>query len=174
MTRAKRSASSGSRVSCRVDKPSSNVPSSVTLKTYAAHSPSSSPKRLNELLAVPDVEPSLDPLGVGIKCRSKAALSRLQLGHHEVGGLFGDTSPEGTSSRAPQMHGHPRKQGVVVQHFLEVGDDPVRVDAVPREAAAELVVHAAGSHGSHRALGHEQRISRSGACVMPDQELEHH
>ena len=39
------------------------------------------------------------------------------------------------------------EQRVVVEHLLEVGHQPARVDGIAREAAADLVVDAAARHG---------------------------
>jgi hypothetical protein len=47
-----------------------------------------------------------------------------------------------------------REQRVVVEHLLEVGRGPGRVDGVAGEAAAHLVVDTAGRHRSQRADGH--------------------
>src|SRR5690606_37547761 len=44
--------------------------------------------------------------------------------------------------------------GVVVEHLLEVWQAPVAVDAVAEEAAAEMIMQAAGCHGVERAFGH--------------------
>src|SRR5262249_46112864 len=52
------------------------------------------------------------------------------------------------------------QQRVVIQHLLEMRDDPVRIDAVTGEAARELVVHAAPCHCSGCRLSHQQRLLR--------------
>jgi hypothetical protein len=62
-----------------------------------------------------------------------------------------------------------REQRVVVEHLLEVRDDPPRVDAVAGEPAADLVVHAAGRHPAqrvqrHLALSRRSRNSITDAC----------
>jgi hypothetical protein len=58
-----------------------------------------------------------------------------------------------------------REQRVVVEHLLEVGDEPLRVDGVTREAAADLVVDAAGCHRAQRPLGDLD-------VAAPEQELD--
>ena len=50
-----------------------------------------------------------------------------------------------------------REQGVVVEHLLEVRDEPDRVDGVAVEAAAELVVDAARGHPVERRRRHLER-----------------
>ncbi len=49
----------------------------------------------------------------------------------------------------------PRQLCIVVEHLLEVGHEPVGIDAVAGEASSDLVVDAAGGHlleglGEHR------------------------
>jgi hypothetical protein len=46
------------------------------------------------------------------------------------------------------------EQGVVVEHLLEVRHRPGRIDAVPREATADLVVDAAAGHRAQGVQGH--------------------
>ena len=61
-----------------------------------------------------------------------------------------------------------RQQAVVVEHLLEVGDEPDAVDRVASEAAAELVVDAAGQHRVERLPTHlglaagQQQLERGG------------
>ncbi len=52
------------------------------------------------------------------------------------------------------------QQRVVVQHLLEVGDDPARVHGVAREPAADLVVHAAAGHGAQGLEAHAPLAAR--------------
>ena len=54
-----------------------------------------------------------------------------------------------------------REQRVVVEHLLEVRDEPVVVGGVAGEAAAELVVHAAGGHRVERRRDHLERLRRT-------------
>src|SRR3712207_6904843 len=49
-----------------------------------------------------------------------------------------------------------------VEHLLEVRDDPVPVDAVAGEAAAELVVGAAAGHRLEGAVRHPGRVGGAG------------
>ena len=66
------------------------------------------------------------------------------------------------------------EQGVVVQHLLEVRHEPVRVGAVAREAAAELVVDAAVGHGVEGSGDHRERGLVARAAPGSEQELERH
>ena len=74
--------------------------------------------------------------------RPGACMSRM----HPVGGFARDAA-EQRARRSPAPRRRRAQQlAVVVQHLLEVRDHPVLVDAVAREAAAELVVDAAFGH----------------------------
>ena len=63
---------------------------------------------------------------------------------------------------------------VVVEHLLEVRHQPVRVGAVAREAAAQLVVDAAVGHPVEGRGHHAQRRRVPGAVPGAEQELERH
>jgi hypothetical protein len=55
------------------------------------------------------------------------------------------------------------EQCVVVEHLLEVRDEPPRVDRVAMEAAADEVVEAAGGHPVERAPHHAERLGAAAA-----------
>ena len=59
-----------------------------------------------------------------------------------------------------------RQQRVVVEHLLEVGNRPGGIDAVAREAPADVVVDAPAGHGLQRAQRHL-------ALAAQQQELDH-
>ena len=60
------------------------------------------------------------------------------------------------------------EEGVVVEHLLEVGDRPGRVDAVAREPAAQLVIDAAGRH---RAQGLQRHVRLGARCGVTGRAL---
>ena len=64
------------------------------------------------------------------------------------------------------MQVRPCQQRVVVEHLLEVRDEPLRVDRVSREAPADLVVHASARHRPQGLRGHL-------ALAAAEQELDH-
>ncbi len=66
----------------------------------------------------------------------------------------------------------PGQLGVVVQHLLEMGDQPLVVDRVPGESAAELVVDAAVGHFAQGPSQHRRALLRPGLAVSAEQELE--
>ena len=59
------------------------------------------------------------------------------------------------------MHVHAGQLGVVVEHLLEVRHQPVGVGRVAVEAAAQLVVDAAGGHRVERPAGHRRAAASS-------------
>ncbi|TXS21826.1 hypothetical protein EAO74_37110, partial [Streptomyces sp. gb1(2016)] len=79
-----------------------------------------------------------------------------QLADHEVGRLQGHPARQVRAGGAPEMGVHAAEQRVVVEHLLEVRDDPFPVHGVPGEAAAELVVDPAVGHGRAAVGGHLQ------------------
>ena len=120
---------------------------------------------LAHLLDRPDVELALDPLGVGVERRAEAALGPAHLGERPVERLAGHRPEQRLARDLPAVQVGAREQGVVVEHLLEVGDEPVRVDRVAREAAADLVVHPARRHRA-------QRVGRHVELATAQQELE--
>ena len=131
-----------------------------------------------QLIGGPHVEPALVALGVGVQRGGEPALGGRQLAQAEVRGLAGDPLPQPVAGLPPPMQVRAQQQRVVVQHLLEVRHHPGGVDRVPREAAAELVVHAPARHRGQRLAGHDQRpLARCGAGRpggVTQQELQHH
>ena len=74
----------------------------------------------------------------------------------------------------PPVQVRAREQRLVVQHLLEVGHEPVRVDRVAVEAAADLVVHAAGRHRVERDRDHLERLGCGVARGHVEEEVERH
>ena len=60
--------------------------------------------------------------------------------------LLAHAAAFGIAERQPGVEVERGQLGVVVQHLLEVRHQPVRVDRIAREAAAELVVHPPARH----------------------------
>ena len=94
----------------------------------------------------PDVELALDALGVGVERGGEAALLLAQLGERPVERLAAHALEQRLARDLPRVQVGAGQQRVVVEHLLEVRDEPGAVDRVAREAAADLVVHAAAGH----------------------------
>ena len=121
-----------------------------------------------DLLRRPDVEAALLALGVGVERRVEAALRPAHLAQRPVERLLADAAVALVPERLPAVQVGAGEQRVVVEHLLEVGDEPGGVDRVAPEAAAELVVDAARQHCVERRLDHvpdpagEQQLQRRG------------
>jgi hypothetical protein len=64
--------------------------------------------------------------------------------------------------------------GVVVEHLLEVRNEPEPVHRVPREAAAELVVHSAARHLHERRVHHPPCVGIVASVGKAQDELPDH
>ncbi len=125
---------------------------------------------LLELSRRPGVEAALLALGVRVDGRDERALGRGHVAQEEVG-----RAARHPGQLAPPRHlpglgvGH-RQQRVVVEHLLEVWDEPFRVGRVAVEAAPHLVLEAPGGHplqGEHR---HVQRPRVARPAVVAQEE----
>ena len=116
------------------------------------------PRGRVEGLGRPGVEAPLLALAVGIEGAEEGAARRAKLAQQEAGGLERHR-PGARVGRARRGLGvGPQEQRVVVEHLLEVRHAPDRIDAVAGEAAAELVVDAAGGHRLERSDGHRAQL----------------
>src|SRR5713226_9130773 len=61
--------------------------------------------------------------------------------------------------------------GIVVRHFLEVGDEPAFIDGVAVEAASKLVVDAAAGHFFEGSFGHSEKMFFFGLLVALEDEV---
>ena len=113
----------------------------------------------------PRVGESLDAVGVRVLRRREAALAQAQLAEHVVEGLLRDLPVALLAGDDPGVQIDRREQRVVVEHLLEVRDEPLLVDGVAVEAAAHEVVHAAGRH-------RVERLRRQLPLAAAEQELE--
>jgi hypothetical protein len=105
---------------------------------------------LEDLVQVPDVELPLDALGVGVLGRAPAAAGGGEVAEDVVDGLLEHLAVAVEAGDLPGVEVDPGEEGLVVEHLLEVGDEPAVVDRVAGEAAAKVVVDAARGHGVER------------------------
>jgi hypothetical protein len=113
-----------------------------------------------------------DAVGVSVLRRGEAALGETQLAQQVVERLLGDAAVAIVAGDDPGVEIRRGEQRVVVEHLLEVRDEPLPIHGVPVEPAADEVVHAAGSHRVERRRHHRQRALVA-SQVHPQQELEH-
>ena len=118
------------------------------------------------LLRRPRVREPFDAVGVSVLRGGEAAARQPQLAHHVVEGLLRDYAVALLAGEQPRMEVGRHQERVVVEHLLEVRHEPLRVDGVAVEAAADEVVHPAGRHPVER---QPHRLERA----TPQEELEH-
>jgi hypothetical protein len=127
---------------------------------------------IDELLRGPCIGQPLHTLGVGVERRGETPCIGAEFTKHEVCSRVCDPDCERIGGDAREMTVEPQQQRVVVEHLLEVRDDPLRVDGVAREAAPDLVVDPSARHRRRRALHRGKSSCRSGPLVMPQQPFE--
>ena len=118
----------------------------------------------HELVPRPDEELPLHAFAVGVLRREEPALGMPHLAQQVVERLGRDVAVAIVAGHEPRARVQLRELRVVVQHLLEVRHVPARVGAVPGEAAADLVVDAAGRHPVERERDHLERVGRRRAA----------
>ena len=114
--------------------------------------------------------PSVSASWLAAKAPSSVVSSRT----HVVERPGRDLEEPRVAGERPGVQVDPRELGVVVEHLLEVRDQPVRVGRVAMEAAAQLVAQAAVGHRLERASCEEERPRISGREVVAEQEFDGH
>ena len=121
----------------------------------------------SELVEGPHVERALHSLGIGILRREEPAIGVAEVPQHVLDGLRGDLAPPLVSQHPPPVEVDPGEECVVVEHLLEVGDQPPGVHRVAGEATAQVVVHASGGHGVERGGEYLDGPGPRGAVEVP-------
>ena len=111
----------------------------------------SRPDRGLELLLRPGERQALDAVGVRILRGSEAAGVQAQLPQRVFDRLLDDVPVPLLAGDEPGVQVRRDEQRVVVEHLLEVRHEPLLVDRVAVEAAADEVVHPARRHAVERA-----------------------
>ena len=101
----------------------------------------------DHLVGRPDVEQPLLALAVGVLGRREPAAGLAQVAQHVADRLVQDLEIPVEAGDLPGVQVDAGEQRLVVQHLLEVGDEPRLVHRVPGEPAAQVVVDAARGHG---------------------------
>ena len=114
------------------------------------------------LLGRPGVCEPLDAVGVRVLRRREAAARQTQLAEHVLERPLCHLSVSLLAGEEPGVEVRRGEQRVVVEHLLEVRHEPLRVDGVAVEAAADEVVHPAGRHPVER-QPHRVERRRAGA-----------
>ena len=87
---------------------------------------------------------------------------------------FGNPPELGVAGDLMGVQVQPSEQGVVIQHFFEVGNQPAGVDGISMEATRQVIVDPAAGHGAKRSRDHSQRLGVAGARMHPESELQRH
>ena len=104
-----------------------------------------------DLVDRPCVEQTLVPVPVlvgrvGVLGREEPARRVTQFAQDVLDGLLDDLLPALLAEHEIGVQVDADQQRLVVEHLLEVGDEPLLVDRVAGEAAADVVVHPAARH----------------------------
>ena len=134
----------------------------VESETAAEHAPLERRQRGAHFGARPHVELAFVSFGVGVVGGIEATARSIEAScisrsiHSPVSRR--DALEQRIAGGQRRFRVRREQRAVVVQHLLEVRNHPELVDRVTREAAAQLVVHAAFGHARERERGHVQRV----------------
>ena len=109
----------------------------------------------DEFVATPYIEVSLVAVTtvverVGVFSTKETTVTMGEITQYIFNGFARNLFPSFIAEQHSCMHVDAGKQCLVVEHFFEVGDEPHFIHAVSREAATNVVVHAATGHGIKR------------------------
>ena len=127
-----------------------------------------------QLLFAPNIEFPFVAFAVGIERRIEAAFRRGHLTTDPFDGLDRDATNLSISCCLPQVCAESGEQRVVVQHLLEVWNQPLFIHRVTRESAADLIVDSAAGHFAERGRYHLQRVVCICALPIAQKKIEHH
>ena len=126
-----------------------------------------------DLRGLPDIEPAFFTLGVRVERGEEAAFGAPHLPAHPVEGRPRRLRAAGIPGDPVRLEVRRDEQRVVVEHLLEVGNEPLAIGGVPVEPAAELIPEPAGGHPRQREPGGRERLRIPGAvplAQMPTQQ----
>ena len=146
---------------------------------HSSATSASSPSDVADLAGRPHVEQALVAVAVlvgrvGVLGRVEPAGGMAQVAQHVLDRLVDDLLPAFLAEDEVGVEVDADQQRLVVEHLLEVGHQPLLVDRVAGEAAADVVVHAAAGHRVER-RGDDRAARRpAGAHVGPQHQVEAH
>ena len=130
-------------------------------------------QHLDDLGLAPDVELALLALGIGVERGGEASAFGDHLAQQPADRLVDAARVELVAGLAVGLAHEVDQQRVVVEHLLEVRDEPALVDRVAREAAAQVVVDAAladaGERGVDGLLGSLVAVADGAAPQQPEE-----
>ena len=132
-----------------------------------------------DLVDRPRVEQAFVPVsvlvgGVGVLGGEEPAGRMPQVAQHVLDGLFDDLLPTRLAEDQVGVQVDADQQRLVVEHLLEVGNEPFLVDRVAGEAAADVVVDPATRHRVEGRGDDGLRIVLRCTLVGPQHQVEAH
>ena len=88
------------------------------------------------------------PLTVGILCSKERTVRMREFTANVLQRLFHDLTKPILFGKTPSIEVDPHQLRIVVEHLLEVGNQPLAIHRVAVEPAAEMIVNPSGCHGS--------------------------
>ena len=122
----------------------------------------------------PDVKRAFFAFAVGILGSVKTAVGTGHVAQNIGKGFFGDAAEKRVAGCLKYIQIQARQQRIIVQHFLEVWHQPIRIHRIAGETAAQLVVDAAVRHRSHGVFDLIERGLVAGAMPMAQHHFQHH
>src|SRR5207237_3851648 len=94
----------------------------------------------------PHIELAFFAFAVSVEARPERAIGRTHLAYEEADDCACNVAERGLARCTAQIGIKREQRTVVVEHFLEVRNRPLSVDAVAAETAAEMIINAACGH----------------------------
>ena len=107
-----------------------------------------SPQHCGNLSRLPDEVASLMPIAVGILRSKERAVRMREFTTDVLQRLFHNFTKPVLFRETPSIEIDPHQLRVVVEHLLEMGNQPLAVHRVAVKPAAEMIVDPSGRHGS--------------------------
>ncbi len=148
------------------------MPSQLPAAEAPYHCAAARSAHLLELGERPRVKAPLFSFAVGVLGRGPRSFRQADGRRQQVPDrLFDHLAVAGRARELPCVRVRNYEQRIVVEHFFEMGDEPVPVGAVPGKAAGEMVVDAARAHGVERARKSFERPFVAGPPPVLGQQL---
>ncbi len=131
-------------------------------------------EHLGDLGRSPGERQPFDAFGVGILACGERTVGGAQLAEHVVERPGRDRAIPRVTGECPRVRVRARELRIVVEHLLEVRDEPLGVGRVAVEATAQLVMETAVGHRVERATSDRERPGVAGRDVAAQEELDRH
>ncbi len=128
----------------------------------------------SDLIGGPHVGRTLVAVGISVQAGREGAAGHGHIAQQMVERRLDHLAVTRIRGDLPGVQVGPGQLRVVVEHLLEVRDQPLRIGRIAGEAAAELVVDAARRHGVERSPRHVQRLDIAGAHEAAQEVLDGH